>query len=76
MKVSMKIMHVRKQVRPYVEVFGSHLVVLILSMMGSSVKLKSPMMMIEALLGSCLGLLAYCVSIALLAVAGCNILLI
>ena len=60
----------------HVEAFESHLVVLILSMIGSSVKLKSPMMMVEALLGSCLGLLAYCVSIVLLAVAGYNILLI
>ena len=43
--------------------------------MGSLVRLKSPMM-VEALLGSCLGLLAYCVSIVLLSVAGYNILLI
>ena len=60
----------------HVEAFGSHLVVLILSMMGSSVKLKSPMMIVEALPGSWLGLLAYCVSIVLFSVAGCSILLI
>lgn len=54
----------------HAEAYGSHLVALLLSMIESLVKLKSPMMIAEALFGISLGLLAYCVSIALLSVAG------
>ena len=58
-----------KNMSDHVKAFGSHVAVLIRSMIESSVKLNSPMMMVEALLVSCLGLLVYCVSIAVLSVA-------